>query len=147
MPYFSAYMRMISIAVSRTMTCDFEIVVMMVWGSLFNDLYRIEVDEYRVAVQHCKFQHICHHAARIFFAGMGGPFPVSLWKGGRQGVYPCRPFPLLIKQSVGYLFRLTSSSSIWSAVVMILELAWNPLWATIICVNSFARSTLDISRE
>ena len=34
-----------------------------------------------------------------------------------------------------------------STVVMVLELAWNPLWVVIILTNSSEMSTLDISRE
>ena len=33
-----------------------------------------------------------------------------------------------------------------SEVVIILELAWKPLWVVIISVNSVAKSTLDISK-
>ena len=39
-----------------------------------------------------------------------------------------------------------SSSSMVSDTVIIRELAWKPRWVTIISENSWARSTLDISR-
>jgi len=44
-----------------------------------------------------------------------------------------------------YLFKLTSSCNISSAVVIPLLLAWKPLWYIIIFVNSVDKSTLDIS--
>ena len=46
-----------------------------------------------------------------------------------------------------YRFRLMSSWSMLSTVVMILELAWNPLSVVIILTNSAAMSTLDCSSE
>lgn len=45
-----------------------------------------------------------------------------------------------------YRFRLTSSWSISSAEVMTRALDWKPRWAVIMLVNSWARSTLLISR-
>jgi len=44
-----------------------------------------------------------------------------------------------------YLFRLTTSCSNSSEVVMTREFAWNPRWVRIRFVNSWARSTFDIS--
>src|SRR5690625_7625251 len=45
-----------------------------------------------------------------------------------------------------YRFKFTSSCRISSDVEMILVFAWNPRCATIIFVNSSARSTFDISK-
>src|SRR5690606_35030005 len=50
-------------------------------------------------------------------------------------------------EPIHYRFRFTSSCSISSDVVMTRELAWKPRWVTIMLVNSWDRSTLDISRE
>ena len=45
-----------------------------------------------------------------------------------------------------YLFRLTVSESISSAVVITFVLSWKPLCAVISAVNSVAMSTLEPSR-
>ena len=46
-----------------------------------------------------------------------------------------------------YLFKLIKVSSIESEVVIVLELASNPLWVVIILVNSVDKSTFDDSSE
>ena len=51
--------------------------------------------------------------------------------------------PFYAYKSKIYLLRLTSSSSIVSDVVMILEFAWKPLCVVIISVNSADRSTFQ----
>src|SRR5207302_4628608 len=59
-----------------------------------------------------------------------------------------RPEPVhfeVVSGGGAYRFRLTRSWSISSLAVMIREFAWKPRWAMIRLVNSWARSTFDIS--
>ncbi len=69
--------------------------------------------------------------------------------GGRRLVRrkpDCSAIPSLFRAAVSaYRFMPITVSSMVSAVVMPLELAWKPRWVVIICTNSRAISTLDCS--
>ena len=51
------------------------------------------------------------------------------------------------KNTMNYRLMRINSSSIWSEVVTIRAAAENDRWAKIILANSFARSTVDASKE
>src|SRR5690554_1281103 len=107
----------------------------------------------------------CGRVCRVGAAGFSGPSIHFLARGPESGDRAAPPgrakrepsrapgkdgrarggVPPLARRNVHYRFRLTSSCNISSLAVITRAFDWKPRCAMIMFVNSWARSTLDIS--